>query len=194
MNAQALVAEFKNTRDPRVLQVLIPDFQPRRHEKERCCSLRETCGSTCSLWKRAFCGCTTFGRCRPEFQQHLDPGGNRPPAPHLGDGIPACALLAFLPWNLPGVWQVPIQQLRGVLQGHNLWEPLCNELLGTLLDRKLQREAELLTLDGTARYLRLCEREPEWVKRIPIMHLASHLGLTDVSLSRIRRTVKTRTS
>jgi hypothetical protein len=33
----------------------------------------------------------------------------------------------------------------------------------------------------------LCAARPEWLTRIPLRHLASYLGITDVALSRIRR-------
>jgi hypothetical protein len=33
----------------------------------------------------------------------------------------------------------------------------------------------------------LCALRPEWLARIPLRHLASYLGITDVALSRIRR-------
>jgi hypothetical protein len=68
-----------------------------------------------------------------------------------------------------------------------LWEPLRAELRGRLLDQKLRREHDLLTLNGSSRYRQLCEDSPQLAARIPLVHLASYLGLTDVSLSRIRR-------
>ncbi len=37
------------------------------------------------------------------------------------------------------------------------------------------------------RYLELCELEPEIIKRVPHHYIASYLGITPVSLSRIRK-------
>lgn len=88
------------------------------------------------------------------------------------------------------VWQVPAVQFRARLAACGLWEPLRTTLLARLLTDKLQREHDLLTLDGSARYLRLCEARPALAARVPLTQLASFLGLTDVSLSRIRRRLK----
>ena len=71
-----------------------------------------------------------------------------------------------------------------------LWEPLRAELLGILLERKSQRELDLQTLDGRARYQKFCQKHPGLAARVPLVHLASYLGITDVSLSRIRRQFK----
>ena len=45
----------------------------------------------------------------------------------------------------------------------------------------------VLTLDARRRYAAFCAREPQLAERVPLLHLASYLGITDVSLSRIRR-------
>jgi CRP-like cAMP-binding protein len=39
------------------------------------------------------------------------------------------------------------------------------------------------------RYLELIEKKPDLVNRIPLYHLASYLGITQVSLSRIRKRI-----
>ncbi len=88
------------------------------------------------------------------------------------------------------VWQASLSDLRAGLQGKGLWEPVRAEMLSSLVNRKSQRELDLLTLDGTARYQKLCQQEPALAARVPLLHLASYLGLTDVSLSRIRRQIK----
>lgn len=81
----------------------------------------------------------------------------------------------------------PMAEVLAVLRGAGLWERLRAHLAEGLLSAKLAREHELLTLDGRARWQRLAERQPELLERVPLHLLASYLGLTDVSLSRIRR-------
>lgn len=43
---------------------------------------------------------------------------------------------------------------------------------------------------ASERYKRLLEREPELLQRVPLEYLASYLGITPVSLSRIRASIK----
>lgn len=88
------------------------------------------------------------------------------------------------------VWSAPAMALTTELQKHGQWNPLQNHLLSQLLTGKLIREHDLLTLDARRRYKRLCTEQPDLVRRVPLSMLASYLGITDVSLSRIRRTSK----
>lgn len=85
------------------------------------------------------------------------------------------------------VWRCDEATLRAVLQDHGVWQPLQRELLQRLLTGKLQREHDLIALDGRRRYEAFCQRFPALAERVPLVHLATYLGLTDVSLSRLRR-------
>ncbi len=51
---------------------------------------------------------------------------------------------------------------------------------------KEAREAQLLTMTASERYARLLAEEGWLLDRVPLRHVASYLGITDVSLSRIR--------
>ena len=55
---------------------------------------------------------------------------------------------------------------------------------------KEQREVSLVLDDATARYLKFIEQYPDIDKRIPLQHIASHLGVTPTQLSRIRKSLK----
>ena len=66
------------------------------------------------------------------------------------------------------------------------WAALEHRVLCALLDGKMQREQEFLQLSARQRYTRLLEQHPQWAERIALKHLASYLGVTDVSLSRLR--------
>lgn len=55
---------------------------------------------------------------------------------------------------------------------------------------KEEREISLVMDTATTRYLKLLQRQPGIDKRIPLQHIASHLGITPIQLSRIRKALK----
>ena len=55
---------------------------------------------------------------------------------------------------------------------------------------KEQREVSLVLENATIRYLKFIEQYPDVDKRIPLQHIASHLGITPTQLSRIRKSLK----
>ncbi len=59
-------------------------------------------------------------------------------------------------------------------------------MMEILLIDKRQRELDLLTLSADQRYYKLLAQHPEYVQHIPLKYLASFLGVTAESLSRIR--------
>lgn len=52
---------------------------------------------------------------------------------------------------------------------------------------KEQREIVLVMQNATERYIKLLETHPDIAERIPLLHIASHLGITPTQLSRIRK-------
>ncbi|WP_326984079.1 Crp/Fnr family transcriptional regulator [Chryseobacterium sp. MYb264] len=50
-----------------------------------------------------------------------------------------------------------------------------------------QRSVEMFTLSATKRYLNLLEQQPHVIQFAPLKQIASYLGVTDTSLSRIRK-------
>ena len=63
-------------------------------------------------------------------------------------------------------------------------------ILEDFLLEKSEREANLLTKSATERYLDLKHRFPNIENRVSQSHIASYLGITPVSLSRIRRVLR----
>ncbi|MDB5120342.1 MAG: cyclic nucleotide-binding protein [Sphingobacteriales bacterium] len=55
---------------------------------------------------------------------------------------------------------------------------------------KEQREVSLVFENATVRYLKFIRQHPSVDKRIPLQHIASHLGITPTQLSRIRKDLK----
>ena len=83
--------------------------------------------------------------------------------------------------------QAPAARLRECLSDFQAWEPLRTQLLERLVTHKLEREYHLLVMDGRTRYAHFCASAPQLAGRVPLAQLATYLGMTDVSLSRIRR-------
>jgi len=79
---------------------------------------------------------------------------------------------------------------RRAEKGHPCWNELIKNYVTKLFIEKEQRERSLLLDDATTRYLRFLQDYPGYEERIPQYHIASYLGITAVSLSRIRAAIK----
>lgn len=60
----------------------------------------------------------------------------------------------------------------------------------TWIIEKEQREVALVMQNATERYVKLLEKYPEIADRVPLLHIASHLGITPTQLSRIRKSLE----
>lgn len=85
------------------------------------------------------------------------------------------------------VWRLPWTQWHTAAQPFEPWQRLERLVLARLLEDKMAREQQFLQFTATERYQALLGAHPHWAQRIPLRHLASYLGITDVALSRIRR-------
>jgi CRP-like cAMP-binding protein len=61
------------------------------------------------------------------------------------------------------------------------------KMLLTIFIKSAHREAHLLLGNADQRYRWFCKEYPELLERIPQYHIASFLGITPVSLSRLRK-------
>jgi hypothetical protein len=52
-----------------------------------------------------------------------------------------------------------------------------------------QRLMDITTKSAAERYLMLLNSKPEVIKQAPLKYIASYLGITDTSLSRIRKEI-----
>lgn len=73
-------------------------------------------------------------------------------------------------------------------------ETSCGEKVGRLAAeqqflKKSAREASLLTLSPKERYLQLLKEQPHFIQNIPLKFLASYIGITPETLSRIRSAI-----
>lgn len=73
------------------------------------------------------------------------------------------------------------------LKTHGYWEKFALPYAESIAADKFLREYEFLINSATERYEKFLINNPGLAKRIPDYHLASYLGITNVSLSRIKR-------
>ncbi|MDR6525570.1 CRP-like cAMP-binding protein [Chryseobacterium rhizosphaerae] len=70
------------------------------------------------------------------------------------------------------------------------WENIVQKITNKSLAQKLERVSPLVSQDATTRYLEFMEKYPTLVNRIPLSYIASYLGITQQSLSRIRKNIR----
>lgn len=84
------------------------------------------------------------------------------------------------------VWRLPYAAFEAAAAPLPSWSAWQLQALAGLVDDKMRREQAFLQCSARERYEALLRERPEWARRIPLRHLASYLGMTDVSLSRLR--------
>lgn len=68
-------------------------------------------------------------------------------------------------------------------------EYLTYSLLPNDYQRIQDQLATMLSMNAEERYLHLLENQPQLVQRVPLQHLASYIGVTPESFSRIRKRI-----
>jgi len=81
---------------------------------------------------------------------------------------------------------IPAQQLFTLFDQHRDIERLFRKIVERSYVDTINRLESLQFHTAEERYRSLIEKSPEVVKQIPLKHIASYLGITQVSLSRIR--------
>ncbi len=70
-----------------------------------------------------------------------------------------------------------------------IWDNMINKIISKALIEKVNRISPMLAEDAKTRYLEFFNRFPNLVNRIPLNYLASYIGVTKHSLSRIRKEI-----
>ena len=78
------------------------------------------------------------------------------------------------------------QQLYHRFEGFSEWG---RAWMSDQLFREKQRRVDMLTISATDRYRALVDNHPEVLAQAHLKHVASYLGITDSSLSRIRKEI-----
>ncbi|QMU29868.1 Crp/Fnr family transcriptional regulator [Adhaeribacter radiodurans] len=69
------------------------------------------------------------------------------------------------------------------------WDTILQKIIAKYHSEKMARRSELVSQDGTTRYLDFIKKFPTLVNRVPLSYIASYLGVTQSSLSRIRKNI-----
>ena len=86
-------------------------------------------------------------------------------------------------------WQIDFEKFQSLfnsITGFAEWGRLW--MTGKLFHFK-QRAIEIATHPTKERYLSLLKEKPEIIRQAPLKHIATYLGVTDSSLSRIRKEI-----
>lgn len=70
------------------------------------------------------------------------------------------------------------------------WNAIVHKIVASALLQKVERRSPLVSEDATTRYLKFLEIYPSAANRVPLAYIASYLGVTQSSLSRIRKNIR----
>ncbi|MFS0559384.1 Crp/Fnr family transcriptional regulator [Terribacillus sp. 179-K 1B1 HS] len=87
------------------------------------------------------------------------------------------------------VIEIPYLLLQELMNKSHMWERFVRISVERLYTRKEERERELLYLPALERYQAFLLKYPGLEKRIAQYHIASYIGISPVSLSRLLHTV-----
>ena len=79
------------------------------------------------------------------------------------------------------------QNLETLSQKIVVWDSIMHKITENALVEKLNRISPMMAEDTKTRYLEFFNRFPSLANRIPVQYLASYIGVTKHSLSRIRK-------
>jgi len=80
--------------------------------------------------------------------------------------------------------------IKKIIRENNAFKDVWIHLLESALRYKIYRENGFLVENATERYIHFKKRYPELSERVPQRHIATYLGITPESLSRIRSAMK----
>ncbi|RUT67929.1 Crp/Fnr family transcriptional regulator [Flavobacterium cupreum] len=70
------------------------------------------------------------------------------------------------------------------------WDNIISQITSKALIEKVNKLSPMLSEDATTRYQEFLDKFPTLANRIPLSYLASYLGITQSSLSRIRKNIR----
>ncbi|MCJ7977816.1 Crp/Fnr family transcriptional regulator [Aeromonas veronii] len=94
-------------------------------------------------------------------------------------------------YQLEALTELQVVRMPLTLLDEPAWQPVCMALLRQQLGYKERKEAFLLLHSPEERYRELCHTFPHWPARLTQVQLANYIGISPVTLSRIRRRINT---
>jgi CRP-like cAMP-binding protein len=104
---------------------------------------------------------------------------NETPSTAYVQAVTDCQLIVFSKND----WQELLDTIIG-------WDAIVHKIVSKALTQKVARRSPLVSEDATTRYLKFLEIYPSVVNRVPLSYIASYLGITQSSLSRIRKNIR----
>ncbi|MFM4712716.1 Crp/Fnr family transcriptional regulator [Aeromonas veronii] len=98
---------------------------------------------------------------------------------------------ALARYQLEALTELQVVRVSLTLLDEPAWQPVCMALLRQQLGYKERKEAFLLLHSPEERYRELCHTFPHWPARLTQVQLANYIGISPVTLSRIRRRINT---
>lgn len=109
---------------------------------------------------------------------NLESFDNEIPSSSYVQAVTDCKFIIFSTQD----WRELLNRIPG-------WENIVHEIISKALLQKVERRSPLVSEDATTRYLNFLKKYPNLANRIPLSYIASYLGITQSSLSRIRRKI-----
>lgn len=91
------------------------------------------------------------------------------------------------------IFFISYKDLNNLYDTHTNWGKFGRLLAESFFSIAQTRTEEFIFFSHEQRYLRLLKEHPDIVERIPAYHISSYLGITNPSLSRIRKRLEKKT-
>lgn len=108
-----------------------------------------------------------------------EPGADNPASLCLVQAVTDCRLLVFTAQQ----WQTFFQLIPG-------WDTIVHKLTAQAMREKMERVLPMVGQNAAARYTSFLLKYPQLANRVPLAYLASYLGMTQSSLSRVRKHIR----
>lgn len=100
------------------------------------------------------------------------------PSAEYIEAVTDCKLLVFS--------KVDFTELSSTIPG---WSDIFSKITSYVMENKMKASSNMLVQDAQTRYLHFLDHYPGLANRVPLTMLASYLGITPSSLSRIRKNI-----
>jgi len=87
------------------------------------------------------------------------------------------------------VWAIHFQDFQFLFENNFELAEWGRLWMAEQISKLKLRSTEMITEDATTRYIKLMKNKPEIIRKAPLKHIASYIGVTNTSLSRIRKNI-----